>query len=148
MITHDTHCDSNGCLFPNCQCEQPPEYKPEDNWKITKFLLVVIVLLLIVLSFSCSQKTFYTSSIHHRDSVVLTVKQTLSKLQGINTIEDYDKKLRGYKWIVVYDMDTTTKYSVKEFRKILFAKVHHRPRYNHWAKPYKMYAPVKAHKPQ
>lgn len=23
----------------------------------------------------------------------------------------------------------------------------HRPRYNHWAKPYKMYAPVKAHKP-
>ena len=25
--------------------------------------------------------------------------------------------------------------------------VEHRPRYNHWAKPYKMYEPVKQHKP-
>jgi len=53
-VMHDSHCDPNGCLFPNCTCSGPPEYNPKDNWFITKVLLWILVIVLIVSLAACS----------------------------------------------------------------------------------------------
>lgn len=76
----------------------------------------------------------------------MTYRETFLYLREINTESKFDSVMRDYDRIVVDDSGVIKKYSVAEFKKLIFP-VTHRPRYNHWAKPYKMYEPVKQHKP-
>lgn len=89
---------------------------------------MIRLILLLLLVASCSHKTFYASSIEDRGTTVLTLKESMAKLQGINSRDSYDSILSDYKYIIVNDKGESKKYSVIKFREILFPP---RSRYPH-----------------
>lgn len=95
------------------------------------FMIAILLIIALSVLFSCSTKTFYVSSVWDRGTTVLTLKESMAKLQGINSRDDYDSVLIDYKYIVVDNNGESKKYSVRRFREILFscATVKHNPRY-------------------